>query len=53
MEVNESRDENEVEEGVSTLEDMNCILDTLDYDFDVTEDLEGMGFGSSKYSDHR
>jgi hypothetical protein len=49
--VNEGRNENEIEreEEVSRLEGMDCILGKLD----VSENLEGMGFDSSRYSDHR
>jgi len=36
---------------VSTLEDMNYVLDKLHYAFDVSEDLEKMGLDSCRYSD--
>ena len=51
MEVNESRDESEEEEEVSTLENMGYILDTFEYDHDMAGDLEGMDSGSGRYSD--
>jgi len=59
--VNEDRDESEEEqeggygneeaEEVSTLENMGCILDKLEYEVDVIVYLEGLYFVSCKYSD--
>jgi hypothetical protein len=61
--VNECRDKSESEEEekggygnekaeeVSTLENMGYALDELDLGYDIAEDLEGMYFGSGRYSD--
>jgi hypothetical protein len=51
MGVNESRDESEEEEEVSTFEDMNYILDTFEYDVDMAGNFEEMDSGSGRYSD--
>jgi len=61
MEVNEDRDESEEEqeggygneeaEEVSTLEGMGYVLDNLEYEVDVSEDLERIGLDSRRYWD--